>query len=41
MPWVRGHYARRPRTRQRSETRLVIVVLLLVALVVLVWWLSR
>jgi hypothetical protein len=27
MPWVRGHYARSPRTSRHSETRLALIVL--------------
>jgi hypothetical protein len=38
MPWVRGHYARSPRTGRRSESRLVFILLAAVALILVVWY---
>ena len=41
MPWVRGHYARSPRTSRRSETRLALIVLAVVALIIVIWYVSH
>jgi hypothetical protein len=40
MPWVRGHYARSPRTSRRSESRLAFVALAVIVLIVVVWYVS-
>jgi hypothetical protein len=41
MPWVRGHYARSPRTSRRSEARLALIVLAVVALLIVIWYVSH
>ena len=44
MPWVQGHYARRPRTRRyypSSGTRAGTIVLILVGVLLLIYLLTR
>jgi hypothetical protein len=40
MPWVRGHYARSPRTSRRSELSLALVVVAVIAFIVVVWYVT-
>jgi len=44
MPWVQGHYARRPRTRRHyrsSGTRAATIVVVLVGVLLLIYLLTR
>jgi hypothetical protein len=46
MPWVRGHYARRPRTRRRyqrshSQNVIGIVVIAVVVIFLLIWLIAN
>jgi hypothetical protein len=41
MPWVRGHYARSPRTGRRGEARLAFIVLAVLVAVFLIVMLAR
>ena len=38
MPWVRGHYARSPRTGRRSQSRSVLIALVVVVVIVVIWY---
>jgi hypothetical protein len=41
MPWVRGHYARQPRTGRRYEARLALIALAVLVGIFLIVMVAR